>query len=144
MEEEITFEWLARFTGSAEQFEGLVTGINKLRESGVMIDTVPLPEKHLTVIKPWPYPGGWPIESVLSKRFLEKITDGMVRIKLDGIEGGMRNAHLHIGNEAVLLDKARFKQAVGQAAKVLGERLAETANYYETIGAIRGLVPRER
>ena len=88
------------------------------KSSTIMIDTVPLPEKTL---------GGIPaIAKLLNKEVLDKLSQGMPKIKLiRDIYGGMRNAHFHIGNEVVLLDRARFKELVGRVAESMAKGFAE-------------------
>lgn len=83
---------------------------------GLMIDTVPLPER--------PLPGIIAVTGLLSTELLGKIAEGMPRVKINkGIHGGIRNPHLHVANEVVLLDRARFKQLVGQVAEQLAKDL---------------------
>ncbi|MFX0195887.1 MAG: hypothetical protein ACFFCW_07180 [Candidatus Hodarchaeota archaeon] len=157
MEEEIDFNASIKFKGSREEFEKLVADLGKLREQGLKIETVPLPEKpkgkargtimidtvplpEITAreveglrigtwptperglvletipFPPKPFPGIWPITKLLSKELLDKITQEMPRIKINDIHGGIRNPHLHVRNEVVLLDRARWKEFVGQVA----------------------------
>lgn len=100
--------------------EGLMIGTWPTPEhpaGGLMIDTVPLPERP-------PFPGVKPATRLLSSEMLAKIAKDMPRVKLiKNIYGGIRNPHLHINNEVVLLDSARFKEFVGQVATELGKGL---------------------
>ena len=78
---------------------------------------------------------------VLQQRLLEKIAEGMPRLKvIEGIDGGMREAHLHMGNQIVLISRERFKEVVGKAAMEIAEKIADSAEYSQAIGAIRNLV----
>lgn len=82
----------------------------------LMIDTVPLPEQ--------PFPGIKGVTKLLSRELLDKIAKDMPRFKIiKNIDGGIRNPHLHVENEVVLLDKARFKEVVGQVAMELAKDL---------------------
>ena len=81
---------------------------------------------------------------MLNDRILDKITEGMPRINakiIQGIAGGIRDPHLHLDDDVVLLDRIRFKEVAGQVAQELAERLADKTGYTETVGAIRNLVP---
>jgi len=159
---EIEFRASIGFKGPANEFEKVTVDLAKLRERGLMIETVPLPEKKSSgmmidtvplpelgneglMISTWPTPErktstlmidtvplperppppGIPaIAKLLSKEMLNRLTKDMPKIKIiKDIDGGMRNAHLHVGNEVVLLDRARFKELVGQVAAEMAKGL---------------------
>ena len=132
MDKTITFRTEIEFKGSIAEFEKVAAAL------------VELP---IRVRVEWPIchtAGCWDIapEELLSKKVLERVTEGMARFKIiRGIPGGIRDPHLHIRDEVVLLDRARFKEVVGQVAMELAGRLAERAEYTETVGAIRNLMP---
>jgi len=149
------------FEGPIQEFEKVMADLGKLRARGLMIDTVPLPERKARgmmidtvplpelevgglMIGTWPTPegkaGGLMIDTVplpekpfpgikgvtklLSRELLDKIAKDMPRFKIiKNIDGGIRNAHLHVANEVVLLDRARFKEVVGQVAGELAKDL---------------------
>ncbi len=99
--------------------EGLMIGTWPTPERktiGLIIDTIPLPEKS---------PCGFiPVTKILSKELIDKIAKEMPRTKIiKNIDGGIRTPHLHIENELVLLDRARFKELVGQVAMELAKDL---------------------
>ena len=142
MENEIDFKVSVTFKGSRQEFEKVAPDIAKLKShKSIMIDTVPLPEKPAIqleevsigtwptpeiVIKPRPpkpLPGIWPVTRLVNQRVQSKLIEGMPRVKIDGINGGMRNPHLHLKDEVVLLDNARFKEFVGHIAKQLSNEL---------------------
>lgn len=131
MDKTITFRTEIEFKGSIAEFEKVA---------------VALAELPIRVRVEWPpghTAGCWPIgpEELLSKKVLERVTEGMARFKIiRDIPGGIRDPHLHIRDEVVLLDRARFKEVVGQVAMELAGRLAERAEYTETVGAIRKLM----
>ena len=134
MNKAITFRTEIEFKGSAEEFGTVAAALVELP---IRI-RVEWPPGHLA--------GCWPVSigHVLSDKILDKITEGMPRINakiIQGIAGGIRDPHLHLGDEIVLLDRIRFKQVAGQVAQELVERLADKAGYTETVGAIRNLVP---
>jgi hypothetical protein len=96
---------------------------------GLMIGTWPTPEKAGGVIidampfPPKPFPG-IPAAKLVSRDFLNRVTKGMPRVKINkDIYGGMRNPHFHIGNEIVLLNRERFREFVGQVAAKLSKEL---------------------
>lgn len=131
---EITFRTEIEFTGSIAEFE---------KVAAVLADQpfrfgVQWPPDHTD--------GCWPIDpqKIIVPEVLEKVTKDMPRFRLvKPIPGGIREAHLHIGDEIVLLGLEQFKELVGQVALKLAGDLAEVADHVETIGAIRNLV-RER
>lgn len=95
----------------------------------------------------WPEPhptmGCWPIRplELLGAEMVETVTKNMPRFKLvKGIEGGIRDPHLHIRDEVVLLGREQFRKLVGQVAMRLAGDLAAVADHAETVGAIRNLV----
>lgn len=157
----IAFRANIEFNGSASEFGKVMEDLAKLRQRGLMIDTVPLPEKKVgrvmieTIPMPefkggglkigtWPtpehkantlmigtvplpempFPGIPPIAKLLSKEMMNRLARGMPRLKInEDIYGGMRNPHFHLGNEVVLLDRARFKELVGQVAMEMAKGL---------------------
>lgn len=134
-DEKITFKTQIEFKGPIAEFEKVADALIKLPIS-IRIEW---PPGHLA--------GCWPIppERILGRKVLNKVIEGMPRIKIiQPFPGGIRNAHLHIKDEIVLLDRARFREVVGQIAMELAGKLAERAEYTETVGAIRDLVSRAK
>lgn len=131
----IEFDATIRFKGSLEKFKKAAA---RLAEADFEVATSPWEPI------PKPEPGGFPlpIHRILSRSVINDIVRGMPRIKLDGIRGGMRNPHLHVGKEAVILNRARFKKLVREVAAGLGERFAGTAQYTEAIDALRAMAPK--
>jgi len=161
MKEEIDFKASIGFKGSREEFEKVAADLGTLRKRGLMIETVPLPEKPrvkargMLMIDPvplpeievgglrigtWPtperglmietvplpdkpFPGIWPITKLLSKELRDKLMQDMPRIKINDIHGGIRNPHLHVRDEVVLLGRAQWKKFVGQVAMELSKDL---------------------
>ena len=65
-----------------------------------------------------------PVDKLLERARLEKITANQPRIKLrliKDIRGGIRSPHMHLADEVVLLNRNRFKTLVGEVASVLAE-----------------------
>lgn len=133
MDDKIMFRAEIEFAGPIAEFEKVAAA---LAELPVRVRPPEWPPGHTTA-------GCWPIppEKLLSKKVLERVTEGMPRIVIRPIPGGIRDPHLHIGDEAVLVDRLRFKEVVGQVAMELAGRLAQRAEYAETVGAIRNLMP---
>ena len=112
---------------------------------GPRIGAIPLPELMCHIPWPRPFPGFIDIPRYLGRDLLDKLIEGMPRFKvIKDIDGGIRTAHLHLQDEVVLLEEAGFKEAVQHVAAELAGQLAETAEYPETIGAIRHLTPGVR
>ena len=135
MDDNITFRTEIEFKGPIAEFEKVAVA---LAELPIRI-RVEWPPDHTA--------GCWPIgpEEIINPKILGKVTEGMRRIKIvRGIKGGIRDPHLHLKDEVVLLDRTRFKEVVGHVAMELGGRLAERSEYVETVGAIRHLVPPAR
>jgi len=124
-EPDITYTAELQFKGSISEFEDVLSKLSELPANGIkigtwptpdhpagglMIDTVPLPEQ--------PNPGILPIARLLSKELLDKLLGGQSRFKLiTDIHGGIRNAHIHLGNEIVLLDRQTFRGCVTKDKK---------------------------
>ncbi|MFB0535859.1 MAG: hypothetical protein ACETWR_12860 [Anaerolineae bacterium] len=133
MEEKITFRTEIEFKGSIGELGKVVAALQEL-PIGIGVEWSPVHPLGCTKV----------FEEFLSGKVLDKVIEGMPRIKAEiirGIRGGIRDPHLHIDNEVVLLDRVRFKEVVGQVAMELAGRLGETADYTETVGAIRNLMP---
>lgn len=126
----ITFRTEIEFKGSIEEFEKVAAALVKLPIS----IRVEWPPEHRA--------GCWPIapERILTKEMLNKVIEDMPRLKIiRPFPGGIRHPHLHVKNEVILIDKARFKEVVGQIAMELAGKVAERAEYTEVVGAIRNL-----
>lgn len=131
MENEITFRTEIEFKGSIEEFQRVADALVKLP---IRI-RVEWPPGHTA--------GCWPIaiDRIFSKQMLNKFTEGMPSLKIvKGIDGGMRDPHLHVGDQIVLLTREKFKEIVGKAAMEITEKIADKAEYTQAVGAIRKLV----
>ncbi len=134
MNNKVTFRAEIEFNGTADDLAEVVSSINKLPVR-LVVDRIPLP---------FPYPGGWPIPlfRVLPKDMLSKIAKekaSFPAVILDGINGGIRDPHLHIKDQVALLGREEFSQVVGIAAESIAHELAEETSYQQTIGALREL-----
>ena len=86
-----------------------------------------------------------PIDRLLRQELIDKIIDGMPRMQVKfvkDIAGGIRLAHLHIGNEIVLLDQDRFRTFASTVAAELANILVdmEGTDYVEVMGPINNLM----
>jgi hypothetical protein len=99
--------------------------------------------EDIEFIYPKPFPGGWPVPiyEVLGERLLAQLSGDMPPLKIDGIDGGIRNPHLHLADRIVLVDRDRFKEVVGHVAMELAGKFAAEAEYVETVEALHNLVP---
>lgn len=132
-------KWKAeiKFVGTADEFNKMAAQLDKLRVE------LAIPE---WVRRPHHYAGCMPIpiDMILGDRLLELVAD-LPRYKIKFIRdiyGGMRMAHVHLGEEVVLLDQERFKMLVSGVAKELGEKRVEAiGDYIEVMDAVGRLDP---
>ena len=130
-DKEITFRTEIEFKGSIAEF-GKMAAVLKDQPIDIGVEW---PPDHIY--------GCWPIgpQKLLRAEVLQTVTKDMPRfILVETIHGGIRDPHLHIGNEVVLLGRERFKELVGQVAMRLAGDLAAVADHQEAVGAIRNLV----
>jgi hypothetical protein len=132
MPDEITFRTEIEFVGSADEFGKVVASLKglpiRLRSEW--------PPDHLAGC--WPLP---PFE-IIGDDILEKIIKGKPRLGpgiINGIRGGIRDPHLHVGDEVVMIDRKAFKEVVGRVAMELAGKLSEKGEYVETLNAVRTL-----
>ncbi|MCF6291749.1 MAG: hypothetical protein L3J03_12235 [Desulfobacterales bacterium] len=134
MNGKITFRAEIEFQGSADDLAKMLKTIDKLPVR-VIIDKIPLP---------FPFPGGWPIPPVkiLPRDILPKIVKANPVLSRDipgRIDGGIRDPHLHVDDQLVMLGREEFGQVVGMAAESIARELAAGADYQQTVGALREL-----
>jgi hypothetical protein len=133
-EDKITFRTEIEFIGSIEEFTQVAEALVKLP----IRLRVEWPPDHTAGC--WPLP----LDQLLSRSFIKKVIADRPRFVIPdpGIYGGIRPPHLHVKNEIVLLDRSQFKDLVGRVAHELAGRIAERADYTETVDAIRHLAVR--
>ena len=130
----IVFETTLKLKGELPEIEELTHRIGDMVTEMEAVD----------FIYPRPFPGGWPIliQEILDRKKLASLVDGMPRLKvIEGIKGGMRNPHLHLEDQIVLLDRGRFKDVVGHVAMALATQFAEEAEYIDVVEAMHDFVP---
>jgi hypothetical protein len=143
----IQFQATVEFEGTVEEFKKVLAGFENLVDSGLkistpeniaetmMIDTVPLPEG--------PFPGIFPYARLITvEQMMEQIGEMPRFALIDDIRGGIRNPHLHLGDDVVLLDRELFKSIVQETAANLTEELAENGDYVEIASAMRHLLSK--
>jgi hypothetical protein len=126
------FEWKAeiKFKGTAAEFNRFVDSLGEASKAGNITISIPewaLRPHHLAGCMPVP------VDVLLGEDRLEPIIEGMPRMQIRyirDIHGGIRTAHLHLGDTVVLLDRARFKTLVGQVAHELAARRVEGMEDY--------------
>ena len=140
MDDKFTWKAEIKFVGTADEF-------NKLGEA--------LDQFHLEFeVAEWrlhPFPGHvagcWPmpLDNLLGAERVKKLVAGMPQAKLrfiDDICGGIRTAHLHLGDQVVLLSRALFKTLVADVAHELGEmRVESCGDYIDVVQAVGHLAP---
>jgi hypothetical protein len=136
MDEKFVWKAEIKFVGTADQFNELMDSIGNAPAE------VNIPEwagrlDHVAGCTPFP------IDRILGQEVIKKLTDGMPRLNLkyvSGIDGGMRTAHLHLGDAVVLLDRERFKQYAGEVAQVLAEKRTDaSSDYIAVMGAVNSI-----
>jgi hypothetical protein len=136
------FEWKAEITfkGSPAEYEKLVAVLNDISKAGSV--TFQIPEwtrrrGHTAGCFPSP------IDRWLDERILTEITEGMPRFAINyvrGIPGGIRTPHLHLQDEVVLLDRAKFKiMAQNVAAAIASRRVDALGDYVAVMNEINAL-----
>lgn len=147
----IQFQATIEFEGSIEEYRRLMGDLESMADYGLKIGTWPTPEHPTETMKigtyklpEGPYPGIFPFARLFTIEYLMGQTVDMPRLTLiKDIWGGIRNPHLHLGDEIVLLDRDTFKDIVQETAARLTEGLAENAEYNEVADAITHLVLRD-
>jgi hypothetical protein len=122
------FVWAGnmRFVGTAEEFNRLA-GV--LAEMPVQFE---IPEwigrkPHLAGCNPIG------LDDLIGQPIITKLIEGMPRLQIKYIKdiaGGIRDPHLHLKGEVVMLDRERFRVFVGEAAKTLAMRRADMVQDY--------------
>jgi len=140
------FEWKAEiaFKGTAEQYAKFAEQMEAVAKQDYV--SIQIPEWW-----PWPrpFPGFWPIDPwiALGRERLDKLIEGSPAIQIRyirDIRGGIRRAHLHMGNQIVLLERAAFKEIVTEvAAKLAAERVDALGDYVEVMAGINELAVSE-
>lgn len=137
------FVWKAeiRFNGTAEEFNQLAAAIEKLPVEVSIPEWAHRPH-HFAGCMPVP------IDILLGREWMGKLIKDMPHVKVRHIKdiyGGIRTAHVHLGDEVVFLDRARFKTLVTDVARELGARRVETVeDYIEVMDAVDRLDPSLR
>lgn len=126
-----TLKWKGEVT-----FEGTIDQFNSFRESletqSVHVGIPELQSNIFTKIHPAGYitPA---ISAILSAGRLAKIAEKATRFQfkgIDGIAGGIRSPHLHIGEEVILIDKEVFKNILSEAASNIAQRRVDAEDDY--------------
>jgi len=122
------FAWKAeiKFVGTADEFNKFADALERLP-----VD-ITIPEWRW---RPHHYAGCMPIpiNVLLGDSRLKKLAEGMPKLKIKFIKdiyGGMRTAHFHLGDQIVLLDRARFKSLAADVAHELAEKRVESVEDY--------------
>jgi len=139
-----TFVWKATitFSGTAQEFTAMVETLEKLPIKAEIPEWKGI-HPHIAGCERFPF------RALLRDEFLNEIVADMPRYQLkflqQDIAGGIRTPHLHLGDEVVLLDRARFKAFVGQVAQGLAERRVEAGGDYiavmRPVGDLAAIAP---
>ncbi len=129
MKEKFTWKAEVEFNGNEKEFNAL---LRKLESSPV---TVEIPKWVLNDR----IDGGWPlpIEELIDIGKQKSLLKTKKHFKaqfnfIDDKAGGIRNAHLHVGDEVIFLDRAMFKELMVEAVGNLVDlRFAEEGVFLE-------------
>ena len=133
-------KWKAEinFEGSPDEFNEMLAKLDRLPVEISIAEWTERPH-HFAGCMPVP------IARLIGEDHLNKLVEGrpIIDIKyIRDIRGGMRMAHVHIGDAIAILDQARFKMLVAGVAHNLGEMRAETiGDYIEVMDAVGRLDP---
>ena len=141
MDEKITFRAEVEFCGTPDDLGNVIAALRKLPLE-IFIEKWPRP--------PWP-PGPiglapFPMMNKLAPEFVNKITKNAstIPVKLmEGINGGIRDPHLHLKDKIALLDRETFAQVIGNVAEQMAREIALGGDYARGIGVIRELSEME-
>ncbi len=133
--DKFTWKGEIQFVGTPEEFNALAAALNKLNINVVPEVTRPHP----------PSPGKlpMPVAELLGRERIAELA-GLAAMKahvefVRGIRGGIREPHLHLGDDVAFLDHATFKTYVGEVAQALAERRVDAVGDY--VGVMAGLDP---
>jgi hypothetical protein len=137
MAEEFTWKGEITFRGTPDEFAKLAT---TLERAPITVEV-----RRPPWWPPGPFPGFPPPD--WWRRFpsdrLQEIIEDSPQMQLKFIRdfpGGIRDPHLHLGSEVVLLDRARFKSLVSEVAGVLaGDRVDRFEDYIDVMAPVNAL-----
>lgn len=144
------FEWRAeiRFKGTEKEFMKLGEVLKEMPAEVVVPNKTTSEISELvttatsTLRWPWPpYPGEPPyMEKILGTDRILQLAKSMPMISIkfpDDIAGGIRTAHLHIGDKVALLDRESFKRVVSEVASAMAMRNVDAGMGY--VGVMKTL-----
>jgi len=126
MEDKLTWKAEITFKGTADEFNKFSAAMDKFNVDFTIPDWIKIPN-HLAGCFPFP------VDTILIKEHVKKITDGMKEIQINyirDIRGGIRTPHIHLGDRIVLLNRNRFKLMVKNIAEELAEMRVDRMSDY--------------
>jgi hypothetical protein len=130
MKQKIRFEAIVTFDGSFEQFEKLTELMSSMSESVHVIPGNLVSDDPEGV---WTYDP----ESVLTVERIAQMSIGMPRLNGGkAIGGGVKEPHLHMKDEIVLLSPDRFREYVKQVASTMADDIALKADSAQAVRAL--------
>jgi hypothetical protein len=136
MAENFTWKGEITFKGNAEEFAKLSEALENMIEIEV---------KWPPGWPPRPFPGypPWPWWQRIPKGTFNKLVESGQKTKIKWIKdfaGGIRDPHIHLADEIVLLDRERFKLMVSEIASVLAaDRVDRLDDFISVIAPIQVL-----
>lgn len=138
MDTNLTWKAQIIFRGDAKEFAQLANALERFPVE-VAIPEWKFRPHHLAGCMPYP------IDRLLGGDVIDKIIEGMPRMQIKfvkDIPGGIRPAHLHIGDEIVLLNQERFRTFASTVAAELATMLVdmEGNDYVDVMVPVNSLI----
>jgi hypothetical protein len=136
MDQRITWKAEITFTGTADEFNRLSKALAASPVTVSIAEWAGI-KHHLAGCN------RVDIREVLDPARLERATAGQPRMRLryiQDIRGGIRTAHLHLGDEVVLFDREHFKTLVTEVATTLAAaRVDRVDDFVEAVAPVKAL-----
>jgi hypothetical protein len=117
-------------------FEGTAKEFNELSEALSDFDKVAVSYPHGW--PPIPFPGypPWPWFKRLPENVLNKLMEDGERVHIKWLRdicGGIRDPHMHVENDVVMLSRDKFKLMVKEVASILAEERVDRAREFASV-----------
>ena len=105
------------------------------REFNNFVEAISAHHVEVSILRwPWPFPfPGLPIFKYVKsipKHVMEGLIEGSTEITIrhvEGIDGGLRTPHVHLGDKIHLLNKEKFSEYMGELGRVMASSIANEA-----------------
>ena len=124
-------------------FEGTAKEFNKLSEALSALADVEVRCPHGWPPKPFPGYPPWPWWKRVGDEAVNKYIEGGEKLQVKWIKdicGGIRDPHMHLEKEVVLLSRDKFRMMVKEVASILAtERADQVDDFVSVIDPIKAL-----